>query len=78
MLTEAYATQIVREWNTKDTASGYVGHVTRFQVRTAFLDRYNIQVAGSSQHQEYRIPAEDLNEFRKHIVGKIEIIAEFH
>ena len=78
VLNEAYATQIARDWNTKDAASGYVGYVTRFQVRTTFLDRYTIQIAGNSQHQEYWIPAEDLAEFNRNIVGTIEIIAEFH
>ena len=34
---EAYAAQIARDWNTRD---GGVGYVTRFRVRTAFLQRY--------------------------------------
>jgi hypothetical protein len=78
VLNEAYATQIARDWNTKDAASGYAGYVTRFRVRTDFLDRYNVHVAGNSQHQEYWIPAEDVAEFNQNIVGTIEVIAEFH
>ena len=39
VLNEAYTVQIARDWNTKDAASGFVGHVTRFRVRTAFLRR---------------------------------------
>ena len=69
VLNETYATQIARDWNTKDAASGYVGYVTRFQVQTDFLQRYTIHTAGSSQHQEYWIPAEDLAEFNRRIVG---------
>jgi hypothetical protein len=32
---------------------------------------------GSSIHREYWVPAEDLPEFNRNIVGKIEVIAEF-
>jgi hypothetical protein len=32
---------------------------------------------GSSVHQELWVPAEDLVEFNRHIVGKIEVIAKF-
>ncbi|MBO0725121.1 MAG: hypothetical protein J2P52_05950 [Blastocatellia bacterium] len=32
---------------------------------------------GSSIHQEYWIPAEDLQEFNRNIVGLIEVIAEY-
>jgi hypothetical protein len=76
-LNEAYATQVAKNWNTKDAASGYAGYVTRFAVRTTFLERYSVQIAGNSQHQEDWIPTEDLAEFNRNIVGKIEVIAEF-
>ena len=62
-------------WNARDGESGYV---TRFAIQTAFIQRYEIHVVGSSIHQEYWIPAEELEEFNRHIVGKIEVIAEFH
>ena len=77
VLNEEYATQIARDWNTRDEASGYVGFVTRFQVRRAFLDRYEVHTVGSSEHQEYWIPAADLPEFNRNLVGPIEVIAEF-
>jgi hypothetical protein len=77
VLNEEYATGIARDWNTKDEASGYVGYVTRFRVRTDFLKRYDVQTVGSSVHQEYWIPAEELSEFNENIVGHIEVIAEF-
>ena len=32
---------------------------------------------GGRTHEEYWIPAEDLEEFNQNIVGKIEVIAEF-
>lgn len=77
VLNDEYATQIARDWNTKDAASGYVGFVTRFQVRADFLRRYQVQTVGSSQHQEYWIPAQELEAFNQNIVGQIEIVAEF-
>lgn len=77
VLTESYAVQIARDWNTKDAASGYRGYVTRFQVRATFLRAYSVHTVGSSAHQEYWIPAEDLLQFNANIVGTIEIIAEF-
>jgi hypothetical protein len=77
VLNQAYAEQIARDWNTKDPASGYVGYVTRFQVRRDFLTRYDVQTVGASHHQEYWIPAEDLPAFNQNIVGTIEVVAQF-
>ncbi len=74
---EAYAAQIAREWNVRDAASGYVGYVTRFQVRTAFLARYPLRKVGGTIHTEYWIPAEHLAELNRNIVGPIEVVAEF-
>ena len=57
---EDYASQIARDWNTRDGGAGYV---TRFRVRAAFLERYPRQTVGASVHEEYWIPAEDLADF---------------
>ena len=74
---EAYAAQIAREWNVRDAASGYVGYVTRFQVRTEFLARYPLRKVGGTIHTEYWIPAEHLAELNRNIAGPIEVIAEY-
>lgn len=74
VLNEDYAIRIARNWNVK--ASG-VGYVTRFEVEKDFLDRYDIQQAGGQTILEYWIPAEDLDEFNRHIVGLIEVVREF-
>ena len=76
VLNEAYAAQIARDWNARHNRDG-VGYVTRFRVRTEFLDRYEVQTVGGSEHQEYWIPAEELEEFNRNIVGEIEVIAEY-
>ena len=78
VLNEDYAIQIARDWNTKDAASGYTGYVTRFSVQADFLSHYDVQTVGSQTHQEYWIPAEELDHFNQHIVGTIEVTAEFH
>jgi hypothetical protein len=52
VLSEEYATQIARDWNTKDETSGFVGYVLRFRVRTEFLSHYDVHTVGSSEHQE--------------------------
>src|SRR5258708_39476844 len=75
VLNEAYARQIARDWNARDGNSGYV---TRFRVRRDFLRRYEVHQVGSAVHQEYWIPAEDLEEFNRQIVGTIEVVAAFH
>ena len=77
VLTKEYAEQIARDWNTKDERSGFVGYVLEFEVETEYLQRFEIRKAGSSQHLEYWIPAEDLQEFNRHIYGEIRIIAKF-
>ena len=79
VLNQEYAETIASKWNTKDAASGFTGYVTRFKVRRDFLSKYSIQLAGAQAiHQEYWIPAEDLEDFNDNIVGPIEVIAEFH
>ena len=74
--TEEYAVQIARDWNAKynDPKCGYV---TRFRVRKSFLDRFELKTVGSKGHQEYWIPADDLDDFNRNLVGEIEVIAEF-
>ena len=74
VLNEEYAIQIARNWN---APSKGVGYVTKFRVRAGFLSRYQVQTVGSRIHQEYWIPAEELEEFNSNIVGPIEVIAEY-
>ena len=76
VLNETYATQIARDWNTKHNPDK-VGYVTRFKVRSEYLRNYQPQTVGGASHQEYWIPAEELAEFNKNIIGKIEVISEF-
>ncbi|UDL90179.1 ADP-ribosylation/crystallin J1 [Mesorhizobium sp. PAMC28654] len=74
VLSEAYAVQIARDWNVPASGAGYV---TRFDVLKSFLDRYRVEHAGSKAHLEYWIPAENLADFNRAIVGRIEVTAAF-
>lgn len=78
VLTEEYATQIARDWNTRDERSGFTGYVLRFQVRTEFLSQYDVHVVGSSGHREYWIPANHIARLNENIHGEIEVVSEFH
>jgi hypothetical protein len=77
VLNEEYATQIARDWNAKNSKSK-AGYVTRFAVKTSYLSRFTVQKVGGTLHLEYWIPAEQLSEFNQNIVGKIEVVSEFH
>jgi hypothetical protein len=77
VLSLEYAVKIARDWNAKDKENGYAGYVTRFEIDTEYLARFPIQQAGSREHQEYWIPAEELPTFNSKIVGHIEVIHEF-
>jgi hypothetical protein len=72
-----YARQIARDWNTKDERSGFAGYVLRFEIAEKFVARYKIQRAGSDRHLEYWIPAEELEEFNRNIVGEIQVIERY-
>lgn len=75
VLNEEYARQIAREWNVKDSGKGYV---TRFMVSAEFARRYQAQTVGRADlHQELWVPADELFDFNKNIVGLIEVIAEY-
>lgn len=42
-----------------------------------YLSKNEVRVVGGAIHEEYWIPAEELEEFNRNIVGRIEVISEF-
>jgi hypothetical protein len=78
VLNREYAAQIARDWNTKDIKSGYMGAVTEFDVDADYLTQFEEQVVGAAIHRELWIPSERLEEFNRHIVGKIRVIETFY
>lgn len=72
-----YARQIALEWNTK-SAPGFCGFVTQFEIDEDYINRFNEQIVGSKVHSEIWVPAEELNEFNSHIIGKIQVVDSFY
>jgi len=73
-----YAKKIAEEWNTKDENSDYIGIVTKFNVKEEYVNKYEKHIVGSSICEELWIPSEELEDFNKNIIGKIEIIKIFY
>ena len=71
---EAYAVEIAERWNTQQDGRGFV---TRFHVLSEFLKSYETHIVGARHHEEYWIPAEELDAFNSAIVGPIDVIKEF-
>ncbi|MGN9891793.1 ADP-ribosylation/crystallin J1 [Micromonospora sp. L31] len=74
VLTERYAIMIARDWNVPASGAGFV---TRFAMDRAFLAPYPVRQAGGRDILELWVPAEDLPEFNRHIVGRIEVVHTF-
>jgi hypothetical protein len=62
-------------------ASGYTQwppRLTRFWVKKSLMDQHPIRQVGGAEATEWWIPAAELNELNRNIVGKIEVIGEYH
>lgn len=71
---EAYASEIASKWNVPESGSGFV---TRLEVRSEFMSRYQIHQVGDSHNTEWWVPAEDLEELNDNIVGVIQVVRSF-
>lgn len=74
VLNEKYAREIAEKWNKKSADSGYAGYVTTFEIDDTYISRFDVQTVGASYHQEFWIPAEELEEFNFYIIGAIRVI----
>ncbi|MEE1127328.1 MAG: hypothetical protein UHZ05_03670, partial [Acutalibacteraceae bacterium] len=74
VLNEQYAREIAEKWNRRYTDSQYTGYVTTFEIDDIYISQFPVQTVGASYHQELWIPAEELENFNRHIIGKIHII----
>jgi len=66
-----YARRITVEWNVPAYGKSYV---TRFEVDAEYLSKFEVQNVGGTGIDELWIPAEELAEFNRHIIGNIEVI----
>jgi hypothetical protein len=72
---EGYAAQIARDWNTKTGSKQ--GYVTKFDVDADYVARFERRIVGGREHEELWVPAEELEEFNRHIVGEIVVTQSF-
>jgi len=75
VMNEDYAIQIAKDWNVPASGSGFV---TKFSLPADFLKKYEVQNVGGRIHNELWVPAEELEDFNDHIIGKIEITQSFY
>jgi len=71
VLNEEYASEIARKWNTTDPFGNYLGFVTKFEITEEEFQKYKVENVGGPIHNELWVPAEELEEFNKNIVGEI-------
>lgn len=72
---EAYARQIAETWNTKSGA--HAGFVTRFGGDSAYLSRFERKIVGGHEHEELWVPSAELEEFNRHIDGRVRVIGAY-
>ena len=70
-----YARQTASDWNAKSGQSA--GYVTQFKVEDQYIGQFEKHTVGRSQHEEFWIPAEQVEEFNRHIVGHIKVVEAF-
>lgn len=73
----AYARQIARDWNTLDEKSGFAGFVLGFEVENAHIAQYVTHIVGDATHEEYWIPAAELEAFNPAISSLIEVFGAY-
>lgn len=61
----------VNKWNLDQYG---VGFITKFEVRTAYLESFEVQNVGSFGDNEIWVPAEKMDEFNVNIIGKIKVL----
>jgi tetratricopeptide (TPR) repeat protein len=71
----AYARQTASGWNAQN--GQLAGYVTQFKVEDQYISQFEKHTVGGSQHQELWIPAEELEEFNRHITGHIKVLEAY-
>ena len=75
VINRVYAQQIARDWNTKEDTK--VGYVTKFEINNEYIKSFEEKIVGSTEHKELWVPAEQVSEFNKQIIGSIEVVDVF-
>ncbi len=66
--------QIAKQWNVPAYGCGFV---TQFEVDSDYLQKFEVKNVGAKMHDELWVPAEEMDEFNSHIVGKIIVLHTF-
>jgi len=70
-----YARQTASDWNAK--SGQFAGYVTQFKVEDEYISQFQKHTVGGSQHQEFWIPAEEVEGFNGHIAGHIKVVEAY-
>lgn len=71
-----YAQKIAQDWNTK--SNSFAVFVTKFEIENNYVKKFPVQTVGSIISQELWVPAEELAEFNRHIISKIQVVAAYY
>ena len=74
VVNERYAREIAEKWNKRYPDPQYAGYVTSFEIDDGYISQFPVQTVGAGYHQELWIPAEELENFNRHIIGTITIL----
>ena len=66
-----YAEEILTKWY---IPSGIDGYIICCEVNSEFLSKYNVENADGKIHNEYWIPADDVDEFNNNLIGYIQVL----
>src|ERR1044071_7075649 len=67
-----YARQIASDWNANN--GQYAGYVFQFKVEEQYIGQLEKHMVGGSQYEEFWIPAEEVEEFNRYIIGHIKVL----
>jgi tetratricopeptide (TPR) repeat protein len=70
-----YARKTATSYNAK--RGQLAGYVTQFKVDDAYISKFEKHIVSGSRHQEFWIPAEEMEEFNRHILGHIKVIEAY-
>ncbi len=70
VLAPEYADQINRQWNRN-------GYTLMFEIDDEYANNFPIHQVGAQIHRELWVPAEELETFNTHKIGKIKVISRF-
>ena len=70
-----YARQTASDWNVKN--GQFAGYVTQFNVEDQYIRKFERHTVGNSQYEEFWIPADEMEEFNKHLVGRIKVVEAY-